>query len=71
MSKQLKQVKIYASEHLTQLNQKVFNSIRLKKKDTVESVWSRSGKLFYKNRNRSIHRVLYKEYNYWLSLPWS
>ena len=70
MSRQLKQGKIYPSEHLTPLNQDVFNSVRLKKRDTVESVWSRSGKIFYKNRDGNIHRVLYKQYDEWLNLPW-
>ncbi|KAH3797390.1 hypothetical protein DPMN_150970 [Dreissena polymorpha] len=70
VNKQLKQAKIYPSEHLTPLHQDVFNSVRLKKRDTVESAWSRDGKIFYKNRDGSVHRVLYKQYDEWLSLPW-
>ncbi|KAH3736426.1 hypothetical protein DPMN_042989 [Dreissena polymorpha] len=70
MSKELKQGKIYPSEHLTPLNQNVFNSVRLKKRDTVESVWSRGGTIFYKGRDGSMNRVLFSQYEEWLNLPW-
>ncbi|KAH3786778.1 hypothetical protein DPMN_164887 [Dreissena polymorpha] len=70
MNKRLKQAKIYPSEHLTPLNQDVFNSVRLKKRDTVESAWSRDGKIFYKTRDGRVHRVLYRQYDEWLNLPW-
>ncbi|KAH3695405.1 hypothetical protein DPMN_082864 [Dreissena polymorpha] len=70
MSKELKQGKIYPSEHLTPLNQDVFNSVRLKKRDTVESVWSRGGTIFYKGRDGSMNRVLFSQYEEWLNLPW-
>ncbi|KAH3853685.1 hypothetical protein DPMN_096217 [Dreissena polymorpha] len=69
-SKELKLGHIYPSENLTPLIQEVFNSVRLKKRDTTESVWTRSGKIFYKNRDGSINRVLYSQYDEWLNLPW-
>ncbi|KAH3834523.1 hypothetical protein DPMN_107852 [Dreissena polymorpha] len=70
MNRQLKQAKIYPSEHITPLNQDVFNCVRLKKRDNVEAAWSRDRKIFHKKRDGSVHRVLYRQYDEWLNLPW-
>ncbi|KAH3746653.1 hypothetical protein DPMN_181063 [Dreissena polymorpha] len=43
----------------------VFNSVRLKKRDTVESVWSRGGRIFNKGRDGSMNMVLYSQYDEW------
>ena len=68
--KSLKQHGIYVTEDLTKLNQAVFNSVRLKLRDDMESTWTRDVKIFYKTRDGDMHHMTYSNYNDWLSLPW-
>ena len=68
--KSLKQHGIYVTEYLTKLNKEVFNSVRLKLRDDMESTWTRGEKFFYKTRDGGMHHMMYSNYNDWLNLPW-
>lgn len=66
----LKNSSISINEDLTQLNQKVLASLRIKGKATVVKSWSYEGKLFAKFENNVVKQLEYKDYAEWLSLPW-
>lgn len=68
--KMLKGSSIYVNEDLTRVNQEVLSCVRKKQRDEISSVWSRDGKIFYKNKMGSIHKVHFRDYSHWLGLPW-
>jgi DNA repair exonuclease SbcCD ATPase subunit len=68
--KQLKGTGIFVNEDLTQLNMMVLACVRKKQPDEVESVWTINGNIFYKNKSGTTHKVMYKEYQDWIELPW-
>lgn len=69
-SKLLKGTVIYINEDLTKLNRKVLTAMRKKSMDTVEKAWSFNGKLFWKDKCDNIEMVTFKDFAFWLSMPW-
>lgn len=68
--KELRATKIYVREHLTKLNQTVVTCVRVKMKDIVKSVWTKEGAIYYKDVNDQSHEVKFKNFTYWMNLPW-
>jgi regulator of replication initiation timing len=76
-TKKLKDTGIYINHDLTKLNNEVLASLRLKDKKRVEKCWFYEGKIFAAFKNELspemepiTRQILFKEYNYWLELPW-
>lgn len=68
--KGLKGENIFINDDLTRLNQEVFNSVRIKKKDIVASAWTFQGNIRYKDFNNHVQTIHFSNFKYWLDLPW-
>lgn len=69
--KRLRGTHISVYEDLTRLNNEVFASARLNMAEDVDQAWSRDGKLFVKwKAGANVERITYKDYQWWLDLPW-
>ena len=66
----LKGTGIFINEDLTLLNHRVLMSVKRKREDLVSEVWSKNGKIFYKDKSSKIHFVPFRDYNKWIELPW-
>lgn len=65
-----KGTKIFLSEDLTKLNNYVYNCIKNKMTSDILATWTRSGSIFYESASGRIHKVLYRQYQNWIDLPW-
>ena len=61
---------IYINEDLTRLNQLVLACVRKKMPDEVDKVWTRNGRIVYKNKTNHVHEVKYADYQDWIDLEW-
>jgi len=68
--KMLKGTGVYLHDELTTLNQAVYDSARLKKRDEVKDVWVRGGNILYRSHTDVVKMVTYDDYFYWTDLPW-
>jgi hypothetical protein len=66
----LKGTGIIINEDLTLLNHRVLMSIKKKREDLVADVWTKNGKIPFKDKKDKIHHVQYGDYKKWLDLPW-
>lgn len=62
--------RIFINEDLTKMNRAVLQSVRLKQKDFIQAAWSREGIIYYRDVNEMIQPVRYKNFKYWLDIPW-
>ena len=69
-TKKLKGTNLSINEDLTQLNQKVLSSVRLKAKDKVEKGWSYEGKIYAKLKSGKTQVIGKDDFAKWLSLDW-
>ncbi|KAH3886913.1 hypothetical protein DPMN_010926 [Dreissena polymorpha] len=68
--KNLKGEKLYINEDLTRLNQEVFRSVRLKRKDLIQSTWTNEGSIKYRDYHDHVHTIHFSNIKYWLELQW-
>ena len=61
---------IYINEDLTRLNQLVLSCVRKKMPDEVDKVWTRNGRISYKNKAKHVHDVKFSDYQDWIDLEW-
>lgn len=68
--KMLKGSGLFINEDLTQLNQMVFNCVRKKMPDEVDSAWTRNGTILYRSKAGTTREVKYEDFQHWIDLPW-
>lgn len=68
--KLFKGTNIYINEDLTRLNQLVLACVRKKMPDEVDKVWSRNGRIYYKNKTGHVHEVKFVDFQQWIDLEW-
>ena len=66
----LKNTNIFVNEDLTRENNYILTCVRKKKCEEIDSAWTVNGKIFYKNKDKLVHEVKYKNFQYWKDLDW-
>ena len=66
----LKRSRIFLNEDLTRVNNHILACVRKKKPETVDSAWTKNGRIYYKDKDKIECEVKYEDFPYWDDLEW-